>query len=62
MKYEYLSWGANALSFILFIYLFLKYNQSTCFNAFETFLSLGTLMLSVFSQFLSVVLRETSEE
>jgi len=61
-KYEYLSWGANLLSALLFLYLFFKYNQSSCFNAFETFLSLGTILVSVTAQFISVVLRKTSEE
>jgi len=58
MKYDYLSWAGNFLTFLLFIYLFVKYVESPCFNLFETFLSLGTLTLSVIAQFLSVVLRE----
>lgn len=59
MEYEYLSWGANLLNILLFLYLFLKYNQSSCFNLFETFLSLGTILVSVFVQLLSVTLRKT---
>lgn len=61
MEYEYLSLGANFLSFLLFIYLFLKYNQSQCFDLFETFLSLGTIMISILAQFLSVILRKIPE-
>jgi len=62
MEYEYLSWAANFLSFLLFIYLFIKYNQSICFNVFETFLSLGTIMISIFAQFMSVVLKNIKED
>lgn len=58
MEYEYLSWGANLLNVLLFIYLFLKYYQSPCFNLFETFLSLGTIWVSVSVQLLSVTLKK----
>lgn len=60
MKYsELLSWVANLVSFLLFIYLTLKAYLSPCFNIYDTFLSLGTIMLSIFAQFMAVVLKNT---
>ena len=62
MEYEYLSWGANVISTLLFIYLAFKYYGSECFNLFETFLTLGTIFVSVVAQFMNVVIKKINDE
>lgn len=55
--YEILSWSSNFLSFLLFIYILIKTFNSSCFNVFDTALLLINLGLSVYAQFMSVVIK-----
>lgn len=58
MNFKYLSWGTNFLSFLLFIYLFIKAINSPCFDLMDTAISLIVLFLSISEHFLEVIFEE----